>query len=593
MRNIFTSFRNTVSPAPSAPSDKPSRPHWRLRLRRARYLWDLLQPREQWTVRGAGTLLAVGLVILLWQGYRDLTVPKPAPGGNLTEATIGSPQYLNPLYAKTNDVDLDLTRLIFSGLVQRDANQEIKPDLAESYERSADEKTYTFRLRHDVRWHNGSSFSADDVIYTIQMIQDPAFRSPLVDTLAGVTAEKIDDFTVTLTLQEPFAPFLESLTFGILPAEQWSSITPGNARLTVLNIKPIGTGPYRISSKSAFTKDGDGNIISYRLERNPDYYGDKALLDAVEFKFYTDFEQAAAALRDGKVDSMSFVPKTIAATLANNRQLQLYTLHLPQYTALFFNQNHNELLKQSAVREALAYALDREKIISDGYRGQASVIDSPILPDYLGYNPEVKKRAYDTTQAAKLLDDAGWKYTDGEEARKNKDGKLLEITLTTVDDKENMSVAEQVRQMWEQMHVKVNLQVVPATQIAGETIKPRNYDVLLYGQIIGSDPDPYPFWHSSQNKAPGVNLAIFSNKLVDQLLVEARKTSDPEQRRLKYLHFQNLIADDVPAIFLYNPTYSYALATKIKGFTQTRLTSPADRFADVTHWYSKEKREWK
>lgn len=562
---------------------------------KTRLFLHVLTHKEKRQVAIGLVIACFGIITVLITGYTDITVLRPKVGGSYTEATIGTPQRINPLYAQTNDVDLDITSLVFSGLMKKNADQNIVDDLAERHEISEDEKTYTFHLRKDVRWHTDTSeegsdennyLTADDVVFTLKAIQDPLYKSPLISLLSGAMVEKVDDYTVTITLAEPFAPFIESLTFGILPAYKWASVAPEAAALHDLNLKPIGTGPFKYKK---FFKDKDGKVLSYQLERNENYYNDPPYIEKLEFIFYPTFELAAKAVSGKKSQGLSFVPKELQEQFKDSTTITLKTLHLPQYTALFFNQKRNEILQEDKVRQALAYALDRQRLVEEGYSGNATIINTPILPGYLGHNPKITGRNFDPENAKKMLDDAGWTLEEGD-AYRNKGETELALTLTTVDESANITVANLVREMWEMVNVKVNLEIQPATIINSEVIKPRNYDILLYGQIIGTDPDPYPFWHSSQSETPGVNLTNFTNRQIDQLLVEARKTSDTEQRRLKYLHFQNILADEVPAIFLYNPTYTHAVANKIKGYALQRMTEPSDRFIDSNYWYIDQQR---
>ncbi len=262
-------------------------------------------------------------------GHMEMT---PKTGGEYTEALIGQPKYINPIFANTNDVDADLSALLYTGLVRFGSNDKILPDLASNFTISADKKTYTFSLRHDVKWSDGEKFTADDVIFTIETIQNPEVGSPLISAFAGVTLEKIDDFTVSLTLKEPFAPFLTTLTTGIIPEHIWGEISPVNLKLAKNNLQPVGTGPFVFSK---LVKDETGNIQSYTLTYNDKFYRPFAYLKTLTFKFYTDYNQAADALHSQIVSALSFVPRDYQAKIAS-KNIGIYPLRLPQYTALFF-----------------------------------------------------------------------------------------------------------------------------------------------------------------------------------------------------------------------------------------------------------------
>jgi peptide/nickel transport system substrate-binding protein len=460
-------------------------------------------------------------------------------------------------------------------------------DLTEKYEISSDQKTYTFYLKKNVKWHDGENLSANDVLFTIETIQDPAFGSPLLYNLKGIATEKIDDYTFKFTLKEPFSPFLSTLTFGILPQHLFLDVFPENFSLIEYNLKPIGSGPFKFKS---LTRESFGNVKLYTLERNEEYYGQKPYLDNLIFRFYSDMVSAVEALKNKNVEGISYISTEYEEKLPAKVNLNYYDLSLPQYAAVFFNTK-NKALGDQKVRQSLALSGDRAKIISDVLKGKGEIVDGPILKGYLGYHPNIKKYSYSIAEAEKLLDEAGWKKNEAGLRFKGSD--QLKFTLTTLDQSDYAKAAEILKTAWEKAGFTVELNFVENERIQKEIIKPRTYDAFLYGEIIGYDPDPYPFWHSSQERDPGLNLSIYFNKQIDKVLEQARVTSNEKERGLKYVEFQNLLADELPAIFLYTPYYTYGLAKKIKGFDLERIVSPQDRFADVENWYIKTRRAWK
>lgn len=553
-----------------------------------KYLSNYLSRKEVRALRIAGTVIVLSLILMGVQFTRDFVVRIPDDGGEYTEALVGSPKFVNPILAQTNDTDLDLVTLIFTGLMKPGEGGTMAPDVAEKVDISEDQKEYTFTLRQDVFFHNGQQLTADDVQFTYQSILDPAFRSPLRTRFQGVGFQKIDDFTIKFILQEPFAPFLEAMTFGILPQHLWQQVDPENAVLASYNLEPTGTGPF---AYNGFTRNSSGKILSYTLKRNESYYGGHVSIDSVVFKFYDSFDSAILAVTEKKVDGVRFVPKSQRADVKKaNSNIEFTSLRLPQYTAVFFNQT-NALLKNHDVREALALATDKDRIIREALENEGEAIHAPILPGYVGYNPEIRIYGYDIEAAKRLLEEKGWKLAEPVEPAKPvrwKDSVELAFTISTLDQPEYLQAIEILKESWEEIGVRVEVKTYSSEEILPDVIKPRSYDALLFGEIVGNDPDPYPFWHSSQSKDPGLNLAIFYNRSVDQLLEEARKTNDVEQRRPKYLHFQNILADELPAIFLYNPTYSYGIHKKIKGIEKNiYITEPADRFRKIPQWYIK------
>lgn len=491
-----------------------------------------------------------------------------------------------------SDADLDLCKLLFSGLLRYNQDQTLIPDLAERYEISEDQKKYTFTLKAGLAWQDGDGLNADDILFTFQTIQDPQYKSPLRKNFQGVSVEKKDDLTVQFTLQEPLAPFLGNLTTGILPSHLWREVPPESFALTDLNIKPIraGNGPFQFES---LVKTKSGDIKSYTIKRSEKYHDHKPYIDKIIFKFYPDLTSAFDTIKSNNTEGMSFVPRNMKEELVKfNKKISYYSLRLPQYTAIFFNQK-NTILRDKKIREALAYSIDREKILKEALKNEGEIIHGPILPGYIGYNPDLKKFGFDSSQASTLLDQAGWAKNPDNEYRKKADQELT-FSLTTVNLPEYEKTASILQENWKSIGVKLDIKVLDTASIKKDAIKNRNYDALLFGEIVGNDPDPYPFWHSSQTEEPGQNLAIFYNKTIDQLLEEARKINNPEQRRIKYLHFQNLlIEEELPAIFLYNPSYIYGITKKINGVSSSYITTPSDRFVNITNWYVKTKREWK
>lgn len=555
-----------------------------------RYLNELLTAKERLIIGVSTLLLIVSLGFVGAYHYFATTEVQARIGGEYSEALVGQPQYINPVLAQTNDVDLDISRLVFSGLFRRTKDQRLENDLVTDYKISDNQKIYTIYLRRDAQWHDGEPLNVDDVIFTINAIQDPNFQSPLEPSLRGVKTTRIDDYTFTIELKEPFAPFLSTLTFGILPQHIWSTVYKGsvqNITLSEYNIKPIGSGPFMFKQ---LTKDHTGTLKSYQLVPFTKYYEHKPYLEKVTFMFHPDIYTAAEALRRKEVKGLSFItPEQHKDLETKHKQLNYHHLQLPQYTGIFFNQDKSTILADDAVRKALVWGVDRNTIIQQSLQGEGGPIHTPILEGYVGYNADVEKYGLDVEKGKSLLDEAGWKLEEGQEFR-TKNSKTLEFGIATVNQPEFLTTLNLLKDSWTKMGIKVNVNVYEATDIQEQIIKPREYEALLFGQIIGSDPDPYAFWHSTQMKHPGLALAVFYQKNIDDLLETARQTSDEEQRRLKYFHFQNILAEELPAIFLYNPYYTYAIHRDVKGVDPQYITTPADRFADISQWYIKTER---
>lgn len=550
------------------------------------HLPRLLKPRERTAFWSAIAVAVLSFFVLVGWGYTTHLISLPARGGSYTEGLIGSPQFINPLYASANDVDADLTRLVYSGLMKWDPNAGLIPDLAESYTVSDDELVYTFSLRSDAKWHDGTPVTPRDVIFTFHTIQNADYGSPLNSTFRGISIEQVDDRTVSFTLEDPFAPFLSTLTVGILPAEYWGLLDPSTTRLAERNLAPIGSGPYQFDE---LEKDKNGVIKSYQLRRFPDYYGGAPYINTLTFKFYTDTVSALDALSSKRVEGVAFVPKDQLETVSG----QLVTPSLPQITALFYNLER-DAVEDQALRSALGSAINKDDLVSSLLQDQAAVTHSPVLESYQNDSTVYgNPTPYDLTAAGEALDDLGWTLDEGAEIRTNSEGVELSLTLTTVDQTETVAVANYIVEAWKQVGVQTEVRAVDPAIFRDDTLKNRDYDILLTGILMGSDPDPYPFWHSSQIEAPGLNLSQFANRDADESIEEARTTADLATRRDAYAAFADEVNSVTPAIFLYQPTYSYVTANKIRGIELETVVVPSDRFGQVHMWYIKTQKRFR
>lgn len=562
------------------------------------YLSRVLNKKERFVFFSAAIIALVSGILLLGSLAIKFRSLAPRAGGTYTEAAIGNPQLINPLWAQANDVDRDLADLIFSGLFRHSSSLATEPDLAESFTVSEDGKTYTVKLRTNLHWSDGESLTAEDILFTIETIQNPAYKSPLISDFRGVKAESSDPQTLVFNLENPSALFPHYLTVGIIPKHIWADVPPEASRLTEFNIKPIGSGPYRFKT---LNKTKEGTVHSYVLERNPNYYEQKPYLASIVFRFYADNQLAATALADGNVDGLAFVSRELRPDLTKKQNLKYYPLALPQITALFMNQKQNAILTDKSIREALAQSLDKTKIVNEAFGGEAIIVNGPILPGTVGYTDDVTHFDGGLDKARELLNTAGFKLAEGATSRtfvpKDKSDKRfsrnteLKLKLTTVNSPDYVRAAEIIRASWEELGIKVDLSTVEPAEMARAVITPRDFEVLLYSELAKADGDPYPFWHSSGTVAPGVNLAGYANRRVDALLEEARLLTDETERTKRYVEFQKTVVSELPAIFLASPTYTYAVDERVHGIEIGRLGTPADRFANIANWYVKTK--WK
>lgn len=555
-------------------------------MRQLRLLPKVLQPTERTWLRLWFSLGVIALLTLGVQLVMNRVRFVPASGGTLTEGAIGTPQYINPILARTSTVDELLTRLVYRGLMKVNADGQIVPDLAQSISASADGKTYTLKMTPNLHWSDDEGLTSQDAVFTFETIIDSTYKSPLAGSFRGVTVTAPNNQTVVFTLPAASNSFPALLTTGLLPAHAWVDTSPQTFALAELNTKPtVSNGPFRFQS---LTKDRTGTIHSYTFIRNKAYHGSAPFLDKVIVKFYPDQPQALDALSTNSIDTLGNITLSEVTNTAKHNIVTAFPL--AQVSGVFFNQGKNPALKVKEVRQALSTAVDRDQIINQVLHGYGRAIVGPILPGSLGYNEFLKRFDFNLTNAEKMLDDAGWKKND--QGIRQKGAQQLTFVFTSVDEPISNGIADRLVTNWKALGANIEHQKIEASRIQKDVIKPRQYEALLFSQRYDIDPDPYPFWHSTQQRDPGFNLAIFFNKKIDQDLEDGRTTTSVDQRRTDYLDFQNILAEEVPAIFLYQSEYLYAHQASLRGLTAKRLVAGVDRFLDIDNWYIKRKLAW-
>lgn len=513
------------------------------------------------------------------------TKAEPRKGGEYTEGILGQPSFINPVLSQASEADSDLAQLIFSGLLKYNSRGEAVPDLAERYEVSEDGKVYTIKIKENVKWHDNETLKADDVIFTILTVQDPAFKSPLRQNWQGVEAEKIDDYLLKITLKSPYSGFAENLTMGIIPKHIWENIAPDRFYLSEYNLRPIGSGPYRFFD---FQKDSQGNILSYKMRSFPDYYDSQAFITKFNANFYLDEDSLLTAYSKKEIDGMGTIGPARSVNI-KAKASRIYEISLPRYFAVFLNQTKSVALASDKVREALTLATDRNEIIEKVLIGKGTAIYSPVLPQMKGYDGEAQKSELNVERAVTILEEEGWKIKEDDNVR-TKDSNKMEIEILTLDWPELVSTAEILKEQWAGIGAQVTVNALSVSDLQQNYIRPREYPALLFGQAASFNPDFYSFWHSSQTRDPGLNLALFDDKKADEILERLRENSN-EEKRMEDLHeFQKILAAETPAIFLYSPTYLYPVSSKVKGIEIQNINSPSWRFSDVSKWYIKTKR---
>jgi len=521
--------------------------------------------------------------------YHGLTDPIPKFGGEYTEGIVGQPIYINPLFSQASDADSDLVSLIYSGLFKYDKIGKLQNDLAQRYEVSDDKKVYTVFIRDEAKWHDGRDLSVDDIIFTLNIIQDPAYKSPLRQNWQGVSFSAVDGNAIRFELKNPYFGFLENLTFGILPKHIWQSTPSERFSLAEKNLMPIGSGPYMFVD---FQKDSNGNIITYKLAAFKDYYEGSPYISKINFNFYPNEDSLVAAFKKKEVAGIGNISPEKLEVAQSSKNIEIKKLIVPRYFALFINQTKNVALAYGEVRKALSVGVNRQEIIDKVLGGNGIPLYSPLFPQMSGYVNFSEEYGYDQEKSKRILEEAGWKNND-ENGIREKDGVKLEFEIVTTDWPELVESAEILKEQWAMIGIKVDVKILSVSDFQQNYIRTREYESLLFGQALNFNPDLYSYWHSSNKRDPGLNLSLFEDKRADELLESIRQEADEGKRSEAYNEFVGLLKDKNPAIFLYSQYYLYPISKSVKGMEMQNINAPFWRFADVNKWYVKTSRVWK
>jgi len=525
--------------------------------------------------------------------YFNKTSIQPEHGGSISIAIVGSPRFLNSVLNQVNSADEDLSAVIFSGLMKYNTKGELIPDLAEKYAIGDNGKTYEITLKSNVKWQDGQDLTADDVLFTVQMIQNQDYRSPIRPLWQGIEMEKVSDTIIRFRLKNVYVSFLNNLTFGILPKHLWVNVVPSQFALNELNLKPIGSGPYQFNK---LQKDKNGTVKSIELKAFNKYFGGEPFISTITFYFYSSEADALTAYKKGEADVFSFSSATNFINIKNtaDTDYNILPVNLPRYFAVFFNQSQNKFLADKTVRQALTLATDKKSIIHTVFGGYGQTADSLLLRGMTGYYDKIKSPDFSLDSAKNTLAAAGWSDTDNDGILEiGKNNEKLEITLTTIDWPELSQIAGIIKDQWTKLGVKVNLDIKETAKIQNDTIKPRQYQALLFGEVLGIEPDLFHFWHSSQKKDSGLNLALYDNPEADKLLSSALEDLDYNSRAQKNQKIASLIINDMPAVFLFTPDYLVVVKKNIFGVEFAGLNAPSSRFAQINQWYLKTQRVFK
>lgn len=536
-------------------------------------------------------VIVVSTISILGKINQKFLIYLPERGGTLKEGVIGTPRFINPVLS-LSETDRDLSTLIYSGLMKKTPNGDIISDVAENYTVSSDGLTYTFKIKDNAVFHDKKNITAQDVIFTINKIKDSTVKSPLQAIWQGVFVEQGEDLkTVVFKLNQPYAAFLDNATIGILPKHIWENLDSEEFNLSQYNINAIGSGPYKIKKVN---ERKNGLIEEIEVVSFNDYYNEEPFIKKIKFEFFKSESELIKSYRKGRVDQISSInPKTAKNLL--DEGYKPTTATLSRVFGLFLNPNQNEVLRDKDVIKAFELAIDKNSLVENVLFGFGEIIDGPVphsLLDLEGAEiTSTTDHQKNKESAETILDNRGWKKN--ESGLRTKDGKNLEISISTADVEDLKLSAEKVKQDLESIGVKVNLKIFEIGILNQNIIRPRDYEILLFGQVIRNESDLFAFWHSSQRNDPGLNISVYTNSKTDKILEDLVEATEKEVRDNKIQELSTLIKEDRPAIFLYSPKFIYMESEKIKNVELDHITSSSDRFLGVKNWYIRTDAVWK
>ncbi len=521
-----------------------------------------------------------GAAAALFLGLND-PATRPAPeDGAYVEGVAGTWRRVNPLFATTNEVDQDLVQLVFAGLVRLGPTGEVMPDLAALPAVSDDGKTYTFRLRRGLRWHDGQPLTSADVAFTIAALTSPGFKGEpsLADPWLAIEVETPDELTVVFRLSQAYAPFLaRHATIGILPRHLLGNLSGAGLLEAPFNAAPVGAGPYMLKSLDS---------TEAVLEPYPEYHLGRPQVARLRLRFFSDYPSTLRALQQGEVAGVMFREGITDAQLADLKAVKGVDLAYPQrgaYLILYLNNDQAAYFQDERVRRAISLALDREQIVARVYSGVATPSSSAVAPGTWAYADKYDQVEPRLDEARRLLEEVGWNphATTGILIR---EGSEFRITIRTDNDSLRVAVANEVARQLQQIGIRATVASTTFSVLRRDFLQERKYDAAIAGWDQGPDPDPYFGWHSSQMGTAGLNLANFADVVADSLIAKGRTDSDIEVRRDSYRQFQEVWQELSPSIVIAYPRYTYAYPSALKGLKPGVLFSAAARFADIHRW---------
>lgn len=537
-------------------------------------------------------LVAIGILLIGQQpALQQITPLQPTTGGVYTEGLIGTFGRLNPVLDYYNQVDRDVDRLIFCSLIQFGDKGIAESNLAESWGISADGKVYNFSIRKNAVWHDGQPVLSDDIIFTAELFRDERLPFPQDqrELWKQVEIVKLDDHTLQFRIPEPYAPFIDYLTFGVIPKHILGNLSVDQIINSEFNLKPVGCGPYKFDHLTS----ENGQVKSVTLTAFEDYYLQRAYIDQVVFHYYPDSPSAIIAYQQGDIVGIGHVTEDILPGVLGEENLNLYTGQLPELTLIYLNLNNSSLpfFQDVVVRRALLMGLNRQWMVDHLLGGQAIVAHGPILPSVWAYYENIEHVEYNPEKALAMIKKDGYTIPAEGGSVRAKEGVALSFEMVYPDNPKHQAIAEAVQKDWLQLGVQVNIKPVPYQELISQYLETRNYQAALVDINLARtpDPDPYPFWDQAQI-TNGQNYAQWDDRQASEYLERARVTVDLDERTKNYYNFQVRFTTEMPALPLFYPVYSYAVDSQVQNIRVGFFFDPSDRFSKIINWYLRSKR---
>jgi peptide/nickel transport system substrate-binding protein len=544
------------------------------RLSRLRDVW---RPVTAWLL--LFLILITALIVQMVRLRTYYQVQQPVAGGIYSEGIVGTFTTANPLYA-LSDVDTSVSRLIFAGLMTYDAQGKLIGDLADHWSVNSTGTVYMVHLRPNLSWQDGKPLTAADVVFTYQMAQSPDAQSPLQPSWKGVTVAAADSRTVTFTLPNPLSSFPYSLTTGIIPQHLLGSLDPSQIRSAAFNTHPIGAGPF---SWGTIGVSGSSNNIEEQLTLLPfkGYWAGEPKLNSFNLYTYANNGALVDAYKRQEVTAMA-LSGNLPAEITKDSSSHIYGLSLAAGAYVFFKSS-NPILNDGKVRQALVAAADRQTLIASlGYK--AIPVDEPFLRSQFAYDPAYAQVTGNAQQAKALLDGDGWRL--GKDGIRTKGGQPLSFTVDVLAGSDYAGVANRLQAEWKAVGIDAKVAALQPADFQG-ALASHSYDAVLYGISIGTDPDVFVYWDSSQadiRSANRLNFSEYRSAEADAALEAGRTRLDPLLRAVKYKAFLQAWQRDAPALSLYQPQLLYVSHIPIYGLDATQIATDADRFDNVENW---------